>query len=570
MSSLTEINSSGSTAPSAPGGTNTPALIQPADWPRRLEMFYARWRTILWLGLIATYLGGFSTLWSPEPDSALYLSTARNLARGQGYTYQGEPNTLAWPGYPHLLAGLFKATYVDNIPGAHVLSLGMTLAFLALVYRLFLRHAGSGVAMIVTGMTGMSQLVFGQAFQLRNDMPFALGAIAFLAGYERLMQRADAPHLSLADLSALGRSTAARITRARSKYQSLLDWSLIIAGLIWAMAMRPNGWVLLSVIALAGLVHPSTRRQMSALLAVGIVAAVAFLYFDPRNGGVSALGSYEAHLRAILAHPLNFLRGPFLANLRAALQPTLVESTLGMEFPLAPINAALGLVAVAWSFSFIRARPLWTLWVLATVACLLIEPTGRYLLAVVPLFAFGWWRAAQWWMRRRRLGLRWRNILFAVVLALWVLPNAWQVAYTMGKQRRIGWVQRLGRTDPVPYEQIGRQLRLRRALPPGAFVLAPRDRSRPFSYLLDRVTLEPADLATRRIPPDAPLIAVIPDGEEGEELRVAILFKHGWQIRELLAHASARGRADWRAFRIVRPAIMYARSAADPAGGASP
>ena len=48
------------------------------------------------LGLIAViYLAGFNGQWHVGADSALYVSLGRNLATGEGYTYQGEPHTFA-------------------------------------------------------------------------------------------------------------------------------------------------------------------------------------------------------------------------------------------------------------------------------------------------------------------------------------------------------------------------------------------------------------------------------------------------------------------------------------------
>src|SRR3954469_6576044 len=69
------------------------------------------------------YVLGFTGSWRPEPDSAFYLSLAKNVALGNGYTYQGEPNHLAYPGLPWLLAGTFTIFGTDNLFPAHTIML---------------------------------------------------------------------------------------------------------------------------------------------------------------------------------------------------------------------------------------------------------------------------------------------------------------------------------------------------------------------------------------------------------------------------------------------------------------
>ena len=80
--------------------------------------------------------------WRIEPDSALYLSIARNLAEGQGYTYHGQPHNLVYPGLPYLLAGTLKVFGTETLWPAHALMLAISFATLALVYRLMYLRPG--------------------------------------------------------------------------------------------------------------------------------------------------------------------------------------------------------------------------------------------------------------------------------------------------------------------------------------------------------------------------------------------------------------------------------------------
>ena len=48
--------------------------------------------------------------------------------------------------------------------------------------------------------------------------------------------------------------------------------------LLWAMAMRPNGWILLAVVAITALWYRDHRWQVAGLLAVGFSAAVGVFF----------------------------------------------------------------------------------------------------------------------------------------------------------------------------------------------------------------------------------------------------------------------------------------------------
>src|SRR3954463_5075367 len=48
--------------------------------------------------------------WVPAGDSELYTAVARNLAIGQGYTFNGQPVAITPPGWPWMLAAVMKLT----------------------------------------------------------------------------------------------------------------------------------------------------------------------------------------------------------------------------------------------------------------------------------------------------------------------------------------------------------------------------------------------------------------------------------------------------------------------------
>jgi hypothetical protein len=204
----------------------SPPRITPARSADHLLLLADQYRWWIFAGIAALYLLGFNGQWQIEPDSALYLCIARNLAEGRGYLYHGQVAHLAYPGLPWLEAGTFRLFGVGALWPMHVLMVLFALAAIALTYRLFHLHAGRSVAVVVTSMVAVGQCFYQYAFQLRNDMPFLAGVMGVLAGYEGLLHGA-------------GRS------------RRWLDWTLLAGGLGLAVVMRPTMIPLVAVLILA-------------------------------------------------------------------------------------------------------------------------------------------------------------------------------------------------------------------------------------------------------------------------------------------------------------------------------
>ncbi|HZZ44651.1 MAG TPA: hypothetical protein VFE58_17075, partial [Tepidisphaeraceae bacterium] len=151
--------------------------------------FVDRYRKVL-LGLVLViYLAGFNGVWRPEPDSALYMTIGRNLAEGKGYTYLGKVDGLAYPGFPYFLAGVFKVFGAGSLFVPHLLVWLMGLATLGLTYAYFRQHESRAMAVLVTVNCGVAQTLYLCALQLRNDVPFLMGVMGFLTGYEAILRR---------------------------------------------------------------------------------------------------------------------------------------------------------------------------------------------------------------------------------------------------------------------------------------------------------------------------------------------------------------------------------------------
>ena len=126
----------------APNTLRYQALAKPvyrpagiSDW---LLSFADRNRVKLFVILTGIYLLGFNGQWRLEPDSALYLTLARNVSIGEGFTYQDIPHRLAFPGLPRLFAAVFMLFHSDKTLPPLILMLLIGFCTLALTFRLFL------------------------------------------------------------------------------------------------------------------------------------------------------------------------------------------------------------------------------------------------------------------------------------------------------------------------------------------------------------------------------------------------------------------------------------------------
>ncbi|HEX4124393.1 MAG TPA: hypothetical protein VHY37_06675 [Tepidisphaeraceae bacterium] len=373
----------------APGKQNLPLeLARPTTGTPRAAaavlQFVDTHRWLLFASLVPLLIFGFNGQWRLEPDSALYIAIGRNLAAGRGYTYHAMPQTLAFPGLPLLLAGLFTIFHTESLVPALVLMPMVGIGVLALTYRLFLLHGDRPTAVMVTFGLGLTRLFYRYCFEILTDLPFLLGVMAFLVGYEAIFapKRPDAA--------------------ARGRWY---DWLLLIGGLGVAVVMRPTMWALLLAVIGAvawNIIHGKVRGKDIGIC-TGIVAAagVIFYIFDPREHGMSNLmGGYEENFFHEKLTHLGALTWHLLYNIANVFSYSASQTMFGT--PLAPKlwgpDELVGIVLVGLSIWLFRRRALWGMWVVLSYAMMLvvIRPLDRYFLAVLPLLIYAWWNFLVW------------------------------------------------------------------------------------------------------------------------------------------------------------------------------
>ncbi len=211
---------------------------------------------------VASFLT-FHGYWTPGGDSDLYAAVARNLARGDGYTYAGEPVKIIPPGWTVFLAGLMRITAAMwFLKLAQCVMLG---AGLLLLYPVLRRYASPTVAATAVGATAFLHPVYPLATWLHSEPLFlALGNAAVLL----TMRFADGGSRRWWWLAGVCVLLAATVL---VRYSGIFGWILVAAilasrpGVRWPSRLVPmaiTGLVTLVTLAIVlWAVRPTTEAK---------------------------------------------------------------------------------------------------------------------------------------------------------------------------------------------------------------------------------------------------------------------------------------------------------------------
>ena len=224
-------------------------------WTCWFENFIEKYRLPLYFLIVGFYLLSFNGLWRLGPDSALYLSVASNLAHNLGYTYQGEPHRLAYPGLPYLIAGLMRISPRHYIFFADATILGMGMLSLFACYRLFRLLIRRSAAIVALLLVAINIHIYTHSFELLTDIPFLLGELmVFLGGCLSGL-------FPYPNIDGQGESVT---PRAR-----LIGWILFPLGFALCMVLRPTAYALAGCIVASLIFRVFTKPRQCIACFIG-------------------------------------------------------------------------------------------------------------------------------------------------------------------------------------------------------------------------------------------------------------------------------------------------------------
>jgi len=391
---------------------------------------------------------------------------------------------------------------------------------LLLTYRLFLLHADRPTAVMVTFGLGITRLFYRYCFELLSALPFFLGVMAFLAGYQAVFRPAQIKEsrIIIPDGGI----------ESRTRWY---DWALLLSGLALAIAMRPAMIALLLATGLAlawRLVRGrATWSHDGLLLAIMVIAVAGFYAFvDMRAKGPALEGGDYEYFVVRSLHDLGKLRLQIGENIRDLFpNAALIKALFGCKQPT-PINVLMGVVIIGLAISLFRYCALWGFWATVTIGMLLLfKPLDRYFLPVIPLLVFAWWRL-QFWLNHR-LPLHWGNLFFLFLFLGGLGTNISRIGEMVVEQRRMPFLEHYHDSRYESAKKVAKLVRTKTE--PHDCILAEPKVGRLMTFLADRDVFESTDAVP--ISPDRHLFALLgPSWEEGKEGRL----KNGDPVRDWL------------------------------------
>ena len=109
------------------------------------------------VALVLTYGLLQNPYWVPSGDSEVYISIARNLARGDGYRFNGQPVAMVPPGWPVLMAVVMKIT--PYFLPLKLLAMACMIGFFAIGYWIARRFVSPTKAAAVILLTSILSVV---------------------------------------------------------------------------------------------------------------------------------------------------------------------------------------------------------------------------------------------------------------------------------------------------------------------------------------------------------------------------------------------------------------------------
>src|SRR5207249_3230180 len=147
--------------PSAAAPQAAPLPAAAETWPDRKVFPLVLAALLLLYGLLQ------NRYWVPSGDSEVYISIARNLARGDGFKFNGQPVAMVPPGWPLVMAGVMKLT--PYFLPLKLLVMSCMVVFFAIGYWIARRFVTPSKAALVILLTSILSVVYPATYWLISE-----------------------------------------------------------------------------------------------------------------------------------------------------------------------------------------------------------------------------------------------------------------------------------------------------------------------------------------------------------------------------------------------------------------
>ncbi len=370
----------------------------------------------LWFTLVAIFLAlSFNGQWHLGPDSAGYRQLAHNLAAHGRYffrtdipgvdQYHNEQGT-RYPGLPILLAVLERFFGEAALPPL-IMMMAMAVLSLVLIYRLLLYRMPRWLAVCVVVGVGTNPRFIQYANEILSDVPFLLGVVITLLGFEQVMSARNRTWLAI----GIANTFLGLLVAAAMRPTFMILGAALVAACLCSIAMGRIG--LRSDVA-QDIPRASVRWRSALLIAAFIVATLVFVgIVDIRSRQGSFLsGGYEERMVSKLENFDNKVAPLLSYNIGELLEDALPMAVMGFRsgwglIPLGTVHLGFGagfsLIILISGVCLARRNMLWGMFVLAAILALVLAgPVPRYFLMILPLLLTAWATFVEAFARRFR------------------------------------------------------------------------------------------------------------------------------------------------------------------------
>lgn len=138
--------------------------------------------------ILALYAGVIKSYWTPEPDSAYFISIARSMAKGDGFTHLGYSVNKIPPGFPLMLVPVILLKGV-NFLCMNILIILCALGSFLVIYYLFRINFNQNYAFFIMTFSAISILMVSRALYIMSDIPYLLFSMLALLLIEKSLRK---------------------------------------------------------------------------------------------------------------------------------------------------------------------------------------------------------------------------------------------------------------------------------------------------------------------------------------------------------------------------------------------
>jgi hypothetical protein len=289
-----------------------------------------------------------------------------------------------------------------------------------------------------------------------------------------------------------------------------------------------------------------------AVLVVGCF--FAFRLMDPRRTGGQSESVPEEMAASLLTHPMKTIERTATELAPMMFEEIVADGIFGVR--LGPgVTSIVSLGILVAGVMLVRRRPLWGIYVAASIAQMLIFlPRERYLLPLLPLLLYGSWRGLRY--IERKLPRPWGEYVLIGFVIVYFVPNSIMTAKVIAEQRAVPFYDTFNKGTPKALIELARDAH---DVSTDQDLILSDIEERILHYFSGRLSVIPplagpfppsaaqVQAFDRKLDRARQLFVVIPEDPDDSQFVVPFIKARGWALGEKISQSG-----HWQLYPVVR------------------